>query len=396
MRNRPSSRTRGRSMRRRRSAMSIPVRQQLKVASYIIGRRLRGVRRYPLTLMLEPLFQCNLACPGCGKIDYDSHILKQRLSVEECLAAVDECGAPMVSIPGGEPLIHKDIKQIVEGIIARGKYVYLCTNAILLEKKLDLFTPSEHLTFSVHLDGMRERHDESVGREGIFDTAVSAIRAAKKRGFRVNINTTLFTTARPDEVAEFFDFATHDLKVDGITVSPGYHYEHAPRQDVFMGRRQSKELFRNIFKRGKASRAKWPLSHSSLFLDFVCGNQGYQCTAWSMPCRNVFGWQKPCYLLVDEGYAPTFSDLMEKTDWDDYGVGRNPKCANCMAHCGFEGTAAADSFAHPLKALWASLRGPKLTGPFAADPPILYDTPEPNQRRPHSDVPIAHFGGIQH
>jgi len=375
--------------------MSIPVRQQLKVASYIIGRRLRGVRRYPLTLMLEPLFQCNLACPGCGKIDYDSHILKQRLSVEECLAAVDECGAPMVSIPGGEPLIHKDIKQIVEGIIARGKYVYLCTNAILLEKKLDLFAPSEHLTFSVHLDGMRERHDESVGREGIFDTAVSAIRAAKKRGFRVNINTTLFTTARPDEVAEFFDFATNDLKVDGITVSPGYHYEHAPRQDVFMGRRQSKELFRNIFKRGKASRAKWPLSHSSLFLDFVCGNQGYQCTAWSMPCRNVFGWQKPCYLLVDEGYAPTFSDLMEKTDWDNYGVGRNPKCANCMAHCGFEGTAAADSFAHPLKALWASLRGPRLTGPFAADPPILYDTPEPNQRQPHSTVPIAHFGGIQ-
>jgi hopanoid biosynthesis associated radical SAM protein HpnH len=376
--------------------MSIPVRQQLKVASYIIGRRLRGVKRYPLTLMLEPLFQCNLACPGCGKIDYDSHILKQRLTVEECLAAVDECGAPMVSIPGGEPLIHKDIKQIVEGIIARGKYVYLCTNAILLEKELDLFSPSEHLTFSVHLDGMRERHDESVGREGIFDTAVSAIRAAKQRGFRVNINTTLFTTAKPEEVAEFFDFATNDLKVDGITVSPGYHYEHAPRQDVFMGRRQSKELFRNIFKRRKANRARWPLSHSSLFLDFVCGNQGYQCTAWSMPCRNVFGWQKPCYLLVDEGYVPTFRDLMEKTDWDNYGVGRNPKCANCMAHCGFEGTAAADAFAHPLKALWASVRGPRLTGPFAADPPILYDTPAPNQRRPHSNVPIAHFGGIRH
>ncbi|HVX05777.1 MAG TPA: adenosyl-hopene transferase HpnH [Rhodanobacteraceae bacterium] len=376
--------------------MSIPVRQQLKVASYIIGRRLRGVTRYPLTLMLEPLFQCNLACPGCGKIDYDSHILKQRLSVEECLAAVDECGAPMVSIPGGEPLIHKDIKQIVEGIIARGKYVYLCTNAILLEKKLDLFTPSPQLTFSVHLDGMREQHDESVGREGIFDVAVSAIRAAKKRGFRVNINTTLFTTAKPDEVAEFFDFATNDLKVDGITVSPGYHYEHAPRQDVFMGRRQSKELFRNIFRRKKGKHSRWPLSHSSLFLDFVCGNQGYQCTAWSMPCRNVFGWQKPCYLLVDEGYASTFRDLMEKTDWDKYGVGRNPKCANCMAHCGFEGTAAADAFAHPLKALWASLRGPKLTGPYAADPPILYDTPEPNQRHPHSDIPIAHFGGIQH
>ncbi|MGH8146177.1 MAG: adenosyl-hopene transferase HpnH [Rhodanobacteraceae bacterium] len=376
--------------------MSIPVRQQFKVATYIMGRRLRGVKRYPLTLMLEPLFQCNLACPGCGKIDYDSHILKQRLSVEECLAAVDECDAPMVSIPGGEPLIHKDIKQIVDGIIARGKYIYLCTNAILLEKKLDLFTPTDHLTFSVHLDGMRERHDESVGREGVFDIAVSAIRAAKKRGFRVNINTTLFTTAKPDEVAEFFDFATNDLKVDGITVSPGYQYEHAPRQDVFMGRRQSKDLFRNVFKRRKATRSKWPLSHSSLFLDFVCGNQGYQCTAWSMPCRNVFGWQKPCYLLVDEGYVPTFKDLMEKTDWDHYGVGRNPKCANCMAHCGFEGTAADDSFRHPLKALWVSMRGPKLTGPFAADPPILYDTPEPNQRQPHSNVPIAHFGGIQH
>jgi hopanoid biosynthesis associated radical SAM protein HpnH len=376
--------------------MSIPVRQQLKVASYIIGRRLRGVKRYPLTLMLEPLFQCNLACPGCGKIDYDSHILRQRLSVEECLAAVDECGAPMVSIPGGEPLIHKDIKQIVEGIIARGKYVYLCTNAILLEKKLDLFTPSPQLTFSVHLDGMRERHDESVGREGIFDVAVSAIRAAKQRGFRVNINTTLFNNAKPDEVAEFFDFASNDLKVDGITVSPGYHYEHAPRQDVFMGRRQSKELFRAIFRHGKRNRSKWPLSHSGLFLDFVCGNQGYQCAAWSMPCRNVFGWQKPCYLLVDEGYVPTFRDLMEKTDWDNYGVGRNPKCANCMAHCGFEGTAAADAFAHPLKALWVGLRGPKLTGPFAADPPILYDTPEPNRRQPHSNIPIAHFGGLRH
>lgn len=376
--------------------MSIPVRQQLKVASYIIGRKLRGVKRYPLTLMLEPLFQCNLACPGCGKIDYDSHILKQRLSAGECLAAVDECGAPMVSIPGGEPLIHKEMKQIVEGIIARGKYVYLCTNAVLLEKKLDLFTPSDHLTFSVHLDGMRERHDESVGREGIFDIAVSAIRAAKKRGFRVNINTTLFTTAKPDEVAEFFDFATNDLKVDGITVSPGYHYEHAPRQDVFMGRRESKELFRNIFRRKTAKHSKWPLSHSSLFLDFVCGNQGYQCTAWSMPCRNVFGWQKPCYLLVDEGYEPTFQALLENTQWDNYGVGRNPKCANCMAHCGFEGTAADDAFRHPLKALLVSMHGPKLTGAFVADPPILYDTPEPNQRHPHSNVPVAHFGGVQH
>ncbi len=353
--------------------MSIPLMQQYRVARYVLGKRMRGVKRYPLTLMLEPLFQCNLECPGCGKIDYDSHILKQRLSVEECMHAVDECGAPMVSLAGGEPLIHKDIKAIVDGFIARHKYVYLCTNAILLQKKLDLFTPSSHLTFSVHLDGMRERHDESVGREGVFDTAVAAIREAKRRGFRVNINTTLFQTARPDEVAEFFDFASKDLKVDGITFSPGFAYEHAPRQDVFMGRRQSKELFRQIFTRKKAKHSKWPLSQSSLFIDFVCGNQGYQCTAWSMPCRNVFGWQKPCYLLVDEGYEPTWQALLDNTDWDNYGVGRNPKCANCMAHCGFEGTAANDAMRHPLKALWVSLRGPKLTGPFAADPPIQYD-----------------------
>lgn len=352
--------------------MGIPLVQQYRVARYILGKKIHHEKRYPLTLMLEPLFQCNLACPGCGKIDYESHILKQRMSVEECMHAVDECGAPMVSLAGGEPLVHKDIKEIVDGIIARDKFLYLCTNAILLEKKLDLFTPSNHLTFSIHLDGKRERHDESVDREGVFDTATSAIRAAKERGFRVNINTTLFTTAEPGEVADFFDYATHDLKVDGITFSPGFAYDHAPRQDVFMGRRQSKELMRRIFTHKKEKRSKWALAQSSLFLDFVCGNQGYQCSAWSMPCRNVFGWQKPCYLLVDEGYVSTFKELIEDTDWENYGVGRNPKCANCMAHCGFEGTAADDAFRNPLKALWTSLRGPKLTGPFVPDPPLLY------------------------
>ncbi|MGH8280051.1 MAG: adenosyl-hopene transferase HpnH [Gammaproteobacteria bacterium] len=368
--------------------MSIPIRQQLKVAAYILKQKLHGVKRYPLTLMLEPLFQCNLACPGCGKIDYDSHTLKKRLSYEECMHAVDECGTPMVSLAGGEPLIHQDVKQIVEGFIAKGKYVYLCTNAILLEKKLDLFTPSDHLTFSVHLDGMRERHDESVGRKGVFDTATAAIREAKRRGFRVNINTTLFTTAKPDEAAEFFSFATDDLKVDGITFSPGFAYEHAPRQDVFMGRRQSKELFRKIFTNKKQHHRNWALSQSSLFLDFVCGNQGYQCTAWSMPCRNIFGWQKPCYLLVDEGYEPTWEALLKNTQWENYGVGRNPKCANCMAHCGFEGTAADDAFRHPLKALWVSLRGPKLAGPYAPDPPLMY-TPKAPPATVHTPQPAT-------
>ena len=363
--------------------MSVPLRQQAKIAKYILGKKLRGEKRYPLVLMLEPLFQCNLACPGCGKIDYESDKLRQRLSIDECLAAVDECGAPVVSIPGGEPLIHKDIKAIVDGIIARKKFVYLCTNAILLEKKLDLFRPSIYLTFSVHLDGLRERHDQSVDRSGVFDTAVSAIRAAKSRGFRVNINTTLFAGEDPEQVARFFDFATNDLGVDGITVSPGYSYEHAPRQDVFMGRRQSKELFREIFKRKNGS--AWPLSHSSLFLDFICGNQDYQCTPWSNPTRNIFGWQKPCYLLVDEGYAPSFREFMQTTEWANYGVGRNPKCDNCMAHCGYEGTAAEDAFRHPLKAFRVSRRGPKLTGPTVLERPILYQ----RAAQKLSDIPVS-------
>lgn len=367
--------------------MGIPTGQQFTVARYILGKRLRREQRYPLTLMLEPLFQCNLECPGCGKIDYESDILKQRMSVEECLHAVDECGAPMVSLAGGEPLVHKDIKAIVDGIIGRGKYLYLCTNAILLEKKLDLFTPSSHLTFSVHLDGKRERHDESVDRAGVFNKAVAAIREAKRRGFRVNINTTLFTTAKADEVAEFFDFATNDLQVDGITFSPGFAYEHAPNQDVFMGRRQSKDLFRSIFSRKKKKGAKWALSQSSLFLDFVCGNQTYQCTAWSMPCRNVFGWQKPCYLLVDEGYVSTFKELIEDTDWENYGVGHNPRCDNCMAHCGFEGTAVNDTFAHPLKALGVWWRGPRTDGPMAPDLPVTYD------RKKYLDADLP--GGIR-
>ncbi|MGH8128735.1 MAG: adenosyl-hopene transferase HpnH [Gammaproteobacteria bacterium] len=354
--------------------MSVPIKQQAKIASYIIGKKLKGEKKYPLVLMLEPLFQCNLACPGCGKIDYEDDILRQRMSVEECMEAVDECGAPVVSIPGGEPLIHKDIKAIVEGIIVRKKFVYLCTNAVLLDKKLDLFTPSPYLTFSVHLDGLQERHDESVDREGVFEKATAAIKKAKARGFRVNINTTLFSGEDPEQVARFFDFASTDLGIDGITVSPGYSYEHAPRQDVFMGRRESKQLFRDIFKNKNGT--EWPLSHSSLFLDFICGNQDYQCTPWSNPTRNIFGWQKPCYLMADAGYAKSFREMMETTEWESYGTGRNPKCDNCMAHCGYEGTAANDAFRHPLKAFFVSRRGPKLEGPMAPDRPILYDKSE--------------------
>jgi hopanoid biosynthesis associated radical SAM protein HpnH len=336
------------------------------VGLYILGQKLRGNKRYPLVLMLEPLFRCNLACAGCGKIDYPTPILNKRLSVQECLDAVDECGAPVVSIPGGEPLIHKEIGEIVKGIVARRKFVYLCTNALLLEKKLDLFEPSPYLTFSIHLDGLREHHDKAVCQEGVFDRAVSAIRAAKARGFQVNVNATIFDGHAPEDVAAFLDY-TLKLGVDGVTISPGYAYERAPDQEHFLNRRKTKELFRRILGLGKGR--GWKLSHSSLYLDFLAGNQTYKCTPWGNPTRNIFGWQRPCY-LVGEGYVKTFKELMETTDWDSYGTGNYEKCADCMAHCGYEPTAAEDAVSNPLKMLWVSLRGVKVQGGFAPEIPL--------------------------
>jgi hopanoid biosynthesis associated radical SAM protein HpnH len=357
--------------------LGVPLIQAYRVGRYIAAKRLRGIKRYPLVLMLEPLFQCNLACAGCGKIDYPKEILQKRLSVEDALHAVDECDAPMVSIPGGEPLIHKEMPELVAGIVARRKFVYLCTNAILLPKHIDEYRPSRYLTFSIHLDGNRERHDESVCQKGVYDKAIAAIRLARSRGFRVTANCTLFSGENPAEVADFFDEAM-SLGIEGITVSPGYSYQHAPRQDVFLGRTASKTLFREIFKRrslpesATGRRRRWSFNHSSLFLDFLTGNQAYQCTPWSTPTYNIFGWQRPCYLLTDEGHAESFKSLMEDTNWDLYGVGRNPACDNCMAHCGFEGTAVNDAFSHPLKALKTALRGPLTAGPMAPDPPVLY------------------------
>jgi hopanoid biosynthesis associated radical SAM protein HpnH len=350
--------------------MSIPLIQMYRVASYLAAKRLRGQRRYPLVLMLEPLFQCNLACAGCGKIDYPKDILQQRVSVENALRAVDECGAPIVSIPGGEPLIHKEMPQIVEGIVARKKFVYLCTNAILLAKHIDEYKPSPYLTFSIHLDGKRHRHDESVCQEGVYDKAVAAIKLARAKGFRVTINCTLFIGEDAKEVAEFFDEAM-SLGIEGITVSPGFSYQHAPNQSVFLGRSASKQLFRDIFRQRRAHKSRaWVFNQSSLFLDFLAGNQTYQCTPWSNPTYNVFGWQRPCYLLSDQGYAPSFRSLMDDTPWDMYGVGRNPRCDNCMAHCGFEGTAVDDAFSHPFKAMLTSLRGPRVDGPMAPELPF--------------------------
>ena len=347
--------------------MAVPLIQQIRVGAYIMGKRLKGVARYPLVLMLEPLFRCNLACPGCGKIDYDDKILNKRLSLQDCLDAVDECGAPIVSIPGGEPLLHKEIKQIVSGIVARKKFVYLCTNALLLEKKLHLFEPTPYLTFSVHLDGLEKHHDQAVAQDGVFARAVSAIKAARDKGFRVNINCTLFDQMTAREVADFFDFVTFDLKIEGITVSPGYAYERAPDQEHFLARARTKELFRNVFRLGRGK--KWRFSQSSLFLEFLAGNEAYHCTPWGNPTRNVFGWQRPCYLLA-EGYARSFKQLMEETAWDTYGTGNYEKCADCMVHCGYEPTAVTDTVTHPLKALMAALRGPRTEGPMAPEIPI--------------------------
>ena len=352
--------------------MAIPALQKLRVGAYLARQHLAGRKRYPLVLMLEPLFRCNLACAGCGKIDYPDDILNQRISVADALQAVDECGAPVVSIAGGEPLLHREIHKITEGIIARRKFVYLCTNALLMEKKLDLFKPSPYFVWSVHLDGDRQMHDKSVCQDGVYDRAVAAIAAAKAKGFRVNINCTLFNDAQPEKVANFFD-SVMAAGVDGITVSPGYAYERAPDQQHFLNRGKTKQIFRDIFARGRGGKA-WSFSQSSMFLDFLAGNQTYHCTPWGNPTRTVFGWQRPCYLL-GEGYAKTFKELMEGTDWDSYGTGNYEKCADCMVHSGFEATAVADVMRHPLKALGVSLRGVNTTKPMA--PEISLDKQRP-------------------
>ena len=343
-------------------------------ACFVIRQNLMGRKRYPLVLMLEPLFRCNLACAGCGKIDYPDDILNQRISVADALQAVDECGAPVVSIAGGEPLLHKELPQIVKGIIARRKFVYLCTNALLMEKRMKDYQPSPYFVWSVHLDGDKQDHDKSVCQAGTYDRAVAAIKAAKAKGFRCNINCTLFSNADPERMANFFD-TVMAMGVDGITVSPGYSYERAPDQQHFLNRGKTKQLFRDIFSRGNGGK-NWSFSQSGMFLDFLAGNQEYHCTPWGNPTRTVFGWQKPCYLL-GEGYTQTFKELMEGTDWDAYGVGNYEKCADCMVHCGFEATAVQDTFRHPLKALGVSLRGVKTEGEMA--PEISLDRQRPAQ-----------------
>ena len=320
--------------------MGVPISQMWTVASYVLRQKLAGRQRYPLVLMLEPLFRCNLACAGCGKIQYPAHILKKNLSPEDCFRAVDECGAPMVSIPGGEPLMHPQIAEIVAGLVARKKYIYLCTNALLLKEKLHLFQPSQYLSFSVHMDGQREHHDLSVCREGGYDLAIEGIKAALAAGFRVTTNTTLFDGADAASVRDFFD-EMMGLGIEGMMLSPGYAYDKAPDQSHFLGRARTRRLFRAILSN---RRPEWRFNMSPLFLEFLMGKRHYTCTPWGMPTYNIFGWQKPCYLLQD-GYADTFSELMTSTHWDSYGTeSGNPQCANCMVHSGYEASAVNHTF----------------------------------------------------
>ncbi len=346
--------------------MAVPLNQAIRVGAYVLKQHLSGRKRYPLVLMLEPLFRCNLACAGCGKIDYPAPILNQRLSVADCLEAVDECGAPVVVIAGGEPLLHKEIDQVVEGAIARKKFVIVCTNALLLEKKMHLFKPGPYFTWSVHLDGAKAEHDASVCQDGVYDRAVAAIGAAKRAGFRVIINATLFDNSEPEKVARFFDDAMA-MGIDGISVSPGYAYERAPDQQHFLNRRRTKELFRGIFAR--QGKTKWAFNQSSMFLDFLAGNQSFHCTPWGNPTRTYFGWQRPCYLL-GEGYAKTFKELMETTEWDRYGTGNYEKCADCMVHSGYEATAVTETIRRPWRALAQVVRGIRTEGAMAPEIPL--------------------------
>ncbi len=336
--------------------MPVPISQAWTVASYVLKQKIKGRKQYPLVLMLEPLYRCNLACAGCGKIQYPAHVLKQELSPEECFKAVDECGTPMVSIPGGEPLMHSQIEKIVEGLVARKKYIYLCTNALLLKEKLHLFKPSKYLTFSVHLDGQKEHHDFSVCREGGYELAVEGVKEALKRGFRVTTNTTLFDGADPKSVRAFFD-EIMELGVEGMMLSPGYSYDKAPDQKHFLGRARTRRLFRAILANRKPT---WQFNQSMLFLEFLMGKRDFKCTPWGMPTYSIFGWQKPCYLLQD-GYTDSFAELMSTTEWGNYGTeSGNPKCANCMVHSGYEASGVDYTFSS-LKGLLAAAKATLFT-----------------------------------
>ena len=334
--------------------MAMPLRQSVRLGAYLMTQKLRRRDKFPLLVELEPLFACNLKCAGCGKIAQPASLLKQRMPVEQAVGAIEESGAPMVSIAGGEPLMHPQIDEIVRQLLARRKIVFLCTNALLLPKHLHKFRPHRNFAWMVHIDGLQERHDESVAHEGGFEAAVDAIRQAKAAGFRVMTNTTFFDTDTPQDVIGVLDYLNDVVEVDNMQISPGYAYEKAPDQEHWLGVEETRELFRKAFADGR--RKRWRLNHSPVFLDFLEGKRELSCTAWGIPSYSLLGWQRPCYLL-DDGYAKTYRELIEETDWSAFGRGKDPRCANCMAHCGYEPTAVIATLGSLRETIRAAVGG---------------------------------------
>jgi hopanoid biosynthesis associated radical SAM protein HpnH len=316
--------------------MTVDIRYAVRVGSYVAKQKIKRNKHFPIVLELEPLFACNLACTGCGKIQHPASVLKQRMTVEDAIAAVEECGAPVVAIAGGEPLMHPKLHEIVAELVKRKKFVLLCTNGLLLPKKIDNFTPSPYFTWIVHIDGLRERHDLVTDRQGTFDQAIDAIKLAQSKGFTVGTNSTFFNNDSPQDVIDVLDHLNDVVGVDQMQISPAYAYEKAPDQDHFLGVEETRAMFSKAFAGG--NRKKWRLNHSPIFLDFLEGKTELDCTAWGIPSYSLFGWQRPCYLMND-GYASTYKELVEETDWDAYGRGKDPRCENCMAHCGYEPSA---------------------------------------------------------
>ncbi len=316
--------------------MRFPISLTAKMSGYLARQKLLRRKKFPLVLMLEPLHACNLTCTGCGRIREYSTSIRDRLSIDECLAAVDECGAPIVSICGGEPMIYPDIEQLVERILAKKKHIYLCTNGMFIRKKLAGFKPSSRFFFNVHLDGMEATHDMAVEREGVFREAVDGIKAAKEAGFMVCSNTTIYQETDMHEIAVLFDYLT-ELDVDGFMLSPAYSYDAVQSTNpdgaasIFLTRKQIHEKFRQA----KELLPHRRLNTSPVYLEFLRGERELKCAAWANPTRNIRGWKGPCYLITDQHYK-THQDLMEQTDWDSLGQGKDLRCENCMVHCGFE------------------------------------------------------------
>jgi hopanoid biosynthesis associated radical SAM protein HpnH len=332
----------------------MPLRQSVRLGRYLMAQKLKRKDKFALLVELEPLFACNLKCGGCGKIAQPHELLKQRMPVEQAVNAIEESGAPMVSIAGGEPLMHPQIDEIVRQLLQRKKIVFLCTNALLLPKHLHKFKPHRNFAWMVHIDGLKERHDASVNKDGGFEGAVEAIRLAQRAGFRVLTNTTFFSNDTPQDVIGVLDYLNNVVQVDNMQISPAYAYERAPDQEHWLGVEETRRLFREAFAGGR--RKKWRLNHSPVFLDFLEGKRELACTAWGIPSYSLLGWQRPCYLL-DDGYAQTYHELIETTDWNAFGRGKDPRCANCMAHCGYEPTAVIATMGSLRETLRAAIGG---------------------------------------